>query len=94
MNKIERRRQEVEASWAAFAEYIRHAPDQTRRAAMNTGTEQPSSREVEVAHSSYQPSRTELNEDMRVEATFEEAVQALARPARVRYVKRPKQSAS
>ena len=47
---------------------------------------------VEVVRSSYQPSKAELEEDLRVNATFEEAVQALARPVRVRYVLRPKMS--
>ena len=38
----------------------------------------------------YQISRSELDEDMRVEATFEEVVQALALPVKVRYIPRPK----
>ena len=45
---------------------------------------------VELVHPSYQPSKTELEEDLRVDATFEEAVQALAQPVKVRYVKYPK----
>ena len=59
---------------------------------MTTDAKRPSRREVEVVHSSYQPSRAELEEDMRVDATFEEAVQALARPVRIRYIKRPRKS--
>jgi hypothetical protein len=55
---------------------------------MTTETRKPS-REVEIAHPSYQPSRAELNEDMRVDATFDEAVQALAQPVKIRYIKRP-----
>ena len=50
----------------------------------------PEPREVEVVHPNYQPSRAELNEDMRVNATFEEAVQALAQPVKIRYVRRPR----
>ncbi len=80
MDEIERRQQEVEASWAAFIEYIRHAPGRTRRAAMTTDTKHAQSSEVEVVHPSYQPSRAELEKDMRVEATFGEAVQALTQP--------------
>ena len=49
-------------------------------------------RDVEVVHPSYQPSRAELEEDIRVDATFEEAVQALAQPVRIRYIKRPRKS--
>ena len=56
---------------------------------MTTETRKPP-REVEVAHPSYQPSRAELNEDMRVNAAFEEAVHALARPVKIRHIKRPK----
>ena len=50
------------------------------RGAVTTDTLEPP-REVEV-QTSYQPSRSELDEDMRVEATLREAVQALARPSR------------
>ena len=53
--------------------------------------EQSAPREIEVVHPSYQPSRAELDEDMRVEAAFEEAAEALARPVRMRYTKRPRE---
>ena len=45
---------------------------------------------VELMHPSYQPSKADLEEDLRVDATFDEAVQALVRPVEVRYVKYPK----
>ena len=45
---------------------------------------------LELVHPSYQPSKAELKEDLRVDATFEEAVQALAQPVKVRYLKHPK----
>ena len=44
---------------------------------------------LEVMHPGYQPSKAELEEDLRVDATFDEAVQALVRPVKVRYVKYP-----
>ena len=44
---------------------------------------------LELMHPSYQPSKAELEEDLRVDATFEEAVQALAQPVKIRYVKYP-----
>lgn len=47
-------------------------------------------REVEVVRPAYQPSKSELNEDVRVDATFEEAVDALTKPVNIRYVERPK----
>ena len=50
----------------------------------------PEPREVELVHPNYQPSKAELEEDLRVDATFEEAVQALAQPVKMRYVPRPK----
>ena len=45
---------------------------------------------IELVHPSYQPSKAELEEDLRVDATFDEAVQALVQPVKVRYVKYPK----
>ena len=47
---------------------------------------QPQPREVEIVHPSYQPSRAELREDLRIKGTFEDAIKALVRPVRVRKV--------
>lgn len=47
---------------------------------------------VEIVHPSYQPSKAELEEDMRVKATFDEAVKALAKPVRISLIPRPKRS--
>ena len=47
-------------------------------------------RVVEVVRSSYQPSKDELEADMRVDATFEEAVAALCQPVEIRHVTRPR----
>ena len=52
--------------------------------------EVPQPREVEIVHPSYQPTADELNEDMRVDATFDEGVDALTKPVLIRYIKRPK----
>lgn len=49
-------------------------------------------RTVNVVHPSYQPSKAELEADTRVDATFEEAIQALVRPVRMRYVRRPRRN--
>ena len=46
--------------------------------------------EVEIVNSDYQPRVAELEEDMRLVATFEEAVQALTKPVRVKYIDRHK----
>ena len=43
-------------------------------------------RVVEVVRSSYQPSKAELEADVRVDATFDEAVAALCQPVDIRYV--------
>lgn len=40
------------------------------------------------------PKPREVEEDMRVDATFEEAVDALTPPVRVRYVDRPRLQAA
>ena len=45
---------------------------------------------AQVPHPSYQPSAKELREDLRLEGTFEDAVEALVRPVRVRQVMPPK----
>ena len=47
-------------------------------------------REVDIVHPSYQPNRNELRDDLRVDATFDEAVKALVQPVKVRYAKSPK----
>ena len=45
---------------------------------------------VDVVSPNYQPSKAELDEDTRVDATFDEAVDALAKSVRIRYVDRSK----
>ena len=45
---------------------------------------------VTVVSPDYQPSKAELDKDTRVDATFDEALDALTKPVRLRYVKRPK----
>ena len=53
-------------------------------------TEKPKPREVEIVKPEYQPSAAELADDTRVDATFDEAVEALTKPVSIRYVDRPK----
>ena len=53
-------------------------------------TEKPKPREVEIVKPDYQPSAVELTEGVRVNATFDEAVDVLAKPVSIRYVDRPK----
>ncbi len=45
---------------------------------------------VSIVHPSYQPSKAELEADMRVEAEFEKAVDAPTKPVRISHVDRPK----
>ncbi|MCY4137775.1 MAG: hypothetical protein OXF56_05865 [Rhodobacteraceae bacterium] len=47
-------------------------------------------REVEIVRPDYQPSKAELEADARIDATFEEAIDALCRPVDIRYVDRPR----
>ena len=49
----------------------------------------PRAREVEIVNPDYQPSAAELEEDVRVDATFDQAVDALTKPVRIRYVDKP-----
>lgn len=47
-------------------------------------------REVEIVRPSYRPGKKELEEDLRVDATFEEAVDAVTRPVSIGYIDRPR----
>ena len=51
---------------------------------------QPERPVVEVVDSSYQPSKAELEEDVRIDATPEELLRAVLRPVTVRHVPQPK----
>ncbi len=55
-----------------------------------TSKREPEPPEVEIVRNTYQPSKAELEEDQRVDATFEEAVDALAKPVRIRHIPRPR----
>ena len=44
---------------------------------------------VEIVRQSYQPSKAELEADVRLRGTFKQAIQAVLRPVRIRRV-RPK----
>ena len=46
-------------------------------------------RQLDIVKPTYQPSKAELSEDVRVDAMFEEAVDALTRPVEINYVPRP-----
>lgn len=54
--------------------------------------EKPKPRTVRIVSSTYQPSKKELEVDLRVDASFDEAVAALAKPIRVEEVSRPGRS--
>ena len=47
-------------------------------------------REVEIVRPEYQPSKAELEADMRVSASFDDAIEALCRPVSNRYIDRPR----
>lgn len=47
-------------------------------------------RTVEIVRSDYQPSQAELEEDMSIDASFEELMQAVMRPVEIKYIPRPK----
>ena len=49
-------------------------------------------REVEIVRRDYRPSKAELEADARVDATFDEAVDALCRPVEIRFVSARKES--
>ena len=47
----------------------------------------PEPREITLIDPSYQPCKAELEEDLRVNATFEELTAAVVRPVKIRYAK-------
>ena len=49
-------------------------------------------RVVEIVRSDYQPSKAELEEDMSIDASFEELAQTVAEPVTVKYIPRPKKN--
>ena len=53
---------------------------------MNKKQPKPTPCEIEIPHNSYQPSREELRQDHREEATFEEIVAACLKPVKINYV--------
>ena len=55
-------------------------------------TKQPQPRTVDVVDPTYQPSRAELREDLRLKGTFQGAIKALVQPVKMRYVKPPKRN--
>ena len=55
-----------------------------------TKSTKPTPPEIQVVHHSYQPSKAELEADLRLKGTFKAAVKALLRPVRVRQVMPPK----
>ena len=47
----------------------------------------PTPPEVQIVNQSYQPSKAELDADLRIKGTFKEAIQAVLRPVRIRRVR-------
>ena len=45
---------------------------------------------IELVKDSYQPTKAELEQDMRVEADFEELARALVQPVNIRWIDRPR----
>ena len=65
-------------------------PDNSSAKGRLASVVRPNAREVEIVSPDYQPSAAELEEDVRVDATFDQAVEALTQPVKIRYVDRPK----
>ena len=53
-------------------------------------TKKPQRPIVEVVKPTYQPSKAELDADLRVDATFEQGVEALATDVEIKHVDKPK----
>ena len=69
---------------------MRHRPDYGDATPIQTMTDKPKPRTVEIVHPSYQPRKAELEADLRVKSTFKEAVDALTQPVRISYMDKPR----
>ena len=49
-------------------------------------------RTVEMVRSDYQPSKAELEEDVSIDSSFEELMQAAVEPVEIKYIPRPKKN--
>jgi len=49
-------------------------------------------RTVEIVRSDYQPSKAKLEEDMSIDASFEELMQKAVEPVTIKYIPRPKKN--
>ena len=69
----------------------RELEDQAEAAEQGEATKPPRPEpvEVEIAQSTYQPSKAELEEDVRVNVSFEEALDALVMPVKIKRVPGP-----
>ena len=47
-------------------------------------------RDVEIVRPEYQPNKSELEADMRVSASFEEAIEALCQPVGINCIDKPR----
>ena len=56
-----------------------------------TRLRKPEPVEVEMVPSTYQPTKAELEEDLRVNVSFEDALDALVMPVKIKRVSRPPQ---
>ena len=52
----------------------------------------PKPREIEIVHPSYQPSKADLEEDVRIDASVDELVDAVLLPVKIRYIPGPKRA--
>ena len=57
--------------------------------AREAARQRPDPVDVEIAQSAYQPSKAELEEDLRVDASFEDALDALVMPVKIKRPSRP-----
>ena len=80
--KPERPEGPVEVTAAEFEEAVK---ERVRQEGGNVKQAKPEIPTVRTVDASYQPSKAELEEDLRVGATFEEALKAVTRTVKVEY---------
>ena len=57
---------------------------------MTDNTEQKEQKTVELVKSNYQPTKPELEEEFKIDATVEEITDALLQPVKVRWIDKPR----
>ena len=54
--------------------------------------QKPKPRKITIVDSSYEPTKAELEEEFKIDATFEELTRAVVQPVEIQHAKKPERS--